>query len=37
MKKLIKTALKWGPVLYPIVKKMMNNRKSSSMKTSYSK
>lgn len=37
MKKLIRTALKWGPVLYPIVKKMMNNRKSSSMKTSYSK
>ncbi|GAM14532.1 hypothetical protein SAMD00020551_2683 [Mesobacillus selenatarsenatis SF-1] len=37
MKKLIKTALKWGPVLYPIVKKMMNNRKSSSIKTSYSK
>ncbi|ESU33521.1 hypothetical protein G3A_05785 [Bacillus sp. 17376] len=37
MKKLIKTALKWGPVLYPIVKKMMNNKKSSSIKTSYSK
>nr|WP_249745265.1 hypothetical protein [Mesobacillus boroniphilus] len=37
MKKLIKTALKWGPVLYPIVKKMMNSRKSSSVKTSYSK
>ncbi len=37
MKKLIRTALKWGPVLYPIVKKMMNNRKSSSIKTSYSK
>ncbi|WNF24993.1 hypothetical protein RH061_11115 [Mesobacillus jeotgali] len=37
MNKLIRTALKWGPVLYPIVKKMMNNRKSSSIKTSYSK
>ncbi|WLR57196.1 hypothetical protein LC048_10220 [Mesobacillus subterraneus] len=37
MKKIIKTALKWGPVLYPIVKKMMSNRKSSSIKTSYSK
>ncbi|WP_286182639.1 hypothetical protein [Bacillus sp. ISL-55] len=37
MNKLIRTALKWGPVLYPIVKKMMNNRKSSSIKTSYTK
>ena len=37
MNKLIRTALKWGPVLYPIVKKMLNNRKSSSIKTTYSK
>jgi hypothetical protein len=37
MKKLIRTALKWGPVLYPIVKKMLNNKKTSSIKTSYSK
>jgi hypothetical protein len=37
MNKLIRTALKWGPVVYPIVKKMLNDRKSSSVKSSYSK
>jgi hypothetical protein len=37
MRKLIKTAIKWGPVLYPIVKKMMNSRKSAKFKSSYSK
>ncbi|CAM3799109.1 Mobile element protein [Mesobacillus thioparans] len=37
MRRLIKTAIKWGPVLYPIVKKMMDSRKSTKMKSSYSK
>ncbi|MDQ0219580.1 hypothetical protein [Peribacillus cavernae] len=27
MKKLIKTAMKWGPAIYPIVKKILNKRK----------
>lgn len=37
MNKLIRMAIKWGPVLYPVVKKMMNNRKSTKLKTTYSK
>ncbi|GKV63899.1 MULTISPECIES: hypothetical protein [unclassified Sporosarcina] len=27
MKKLIKTVIKWGPLLYPVVKKIMNDKK----------
>ncbi|WP_409296023.1 hypothetical protein V1498_20875 [Peribacillus sp. SCS-26] len=27
MKKLIRAAIKWAPVIYPIVRKAMNNRK----------
>lgn len=27
MKRLIKTAIKWAPLLYPIVRKVMNDRK----------
>nr|WP_231860339.1 hypothetical protein [Bacillus sp. OxB-1] len=27
MKRLIKTAIKWAPVLYPIIRKMMSERK----------
>ncbi|MBM7690719.1 hypothetical protein JOC77_000122 [Peribacillus deserti] len=27
MKKLISTAIKWAPVVYPIVKKMLDQRK----------
>jgi hypothetical protein len=37
MNKLIRMAIKWGPVVYPVVKKMMNNKKNKSVKTSYSK
>jgi hypothetical protein len=37
MNKLIRMAIKWGPVLYPVVKKMMDNRKSTKLKTTYSK
>lgn len=29
MGKLIRTAIKWAPVVYPIVKKVINSRKSS--------
>nr|WP_233153167.1 hypothetical protein [Lysinibacillus odysseyi] len=28
MKNLFKTAVKWAPVVYPIIKKMLDNRKS---------
>ncbi|WP_245917230.1 MULTISPECIES: hypothetical protein [Bacillus] len=28
MKRLIKTAIKWAPVIYPIVKKIINSRKT---------
>ncbi|WP_257959216.1 hypothetical protein [Bacillus sp. V3-13] len=28
MKRLIRTAIKWAPVIYPIVKKIINNRKA---------
>ncbi|MDQ0413244.1 hypothetical protein J2S25_001447 [Mesobacillus stamsii] len=31
MSKLLKTAIKWGPVLYPIVKKIMDSRKTSKL------
>ncbi len=37
MRNLIRTAIKWGPVLYPIVKKVMDSRKSAKFKSSYSK
>lgn len=37
MNKLIRMAIKWGPVLYPVVKKMMDKRKSTKLKTTYSK
>ena len=37
MNKLIRMAIKWGPVVYPVVKKMMDNRKSNKLKTTYSK
>ncbi len=37
MTKLIKTAIKWGPVLYPIVKKLIDSKKSAKLKNSYSK
>ncbi|WP_233499210.1 hypothetical protein [Bacillus weihaiensis] len=30
MKRLVKRLIKWAPVIYPIVKKMMNKRKRSS-------
>jgi hypothetical protein len=36
MNKLIRAAIKWGPVVYPIVKKMIDSRKTPSIK-SYSK
>ncbi|MED4039554.1 hypothetical protein [Niallia taxi] len=29
MKKMIRTAIKWAPVIYPIVKKLMEKRKQS--------
>jgi len=29
MKNLIKMAMKYGPIVYPIVKKYMNNRKAA--------
>lgn len=29
MGRLIKTAIKWAPVVYPVVKKIINSRKSS--------
>lgn len=28
MKNLFKTAVKWGPVLYPVIKKILGNRKA---------
>ncbi len=28
MKNLFKTAVKWGPVVYPFVKKILGNRKT---------
>lgn len=37
MNKLVRMAIKWGPVLYPVVKKMMDNRKNRGIKTSYTK
>lgn len=30
MKNVFKTAVKWAPVIYPIVKKMLDSRKSKS-------
>jgi hypothetical protein len=36
MNKLIKMAIKWGPVLYPVVKKMIDSRKTTGVKN-YSK
>ncbi|WP_301110155.1 hypothetical protein [Sporosarcina sp.] len=27
MKRLIKTVIKWGPLLYPVVRKIMNEKK----------
>ncbi|MCE4050640.1 MULTISPECIES: hypothetical protein [Bacillaceae] len=29
MKKMIRTVIKWAPVIYPIVKKMMDKKKQS--------
>ena len=29
LNKLIKTAIKYGPIVYPIIKKMMDNKKST--------
>ncbi|WP_406600300.1 hypothetical protein [Metabacillus sediminilitoris] len=34
MKKLIKNVITWAPVIYPIVKKIMNKRKANKIKTS---
>ncbi|MGM9950924.1 MAG: hypothetical protein ACI33P_12400 [Lysinibacillus sp.] len=28
MKNLFKTAVKWGPVVYPVVRKILGNRKA---------
>ncbi|WP_257967860.1 hypothetical protein [Peribacillus deserti] len=36
MKKLISTAIKWAPVVYPIVKKVLDQRKQGKM-ASYRK
>jgi len=33
MKKMIKTVIKWAPVIYPIVKKMMDKKKQSKNRT----
>nr|WP_236611085.1 hypothetical protein [Halalkalibacterium ligniniphilum] len=30
MKRLIRQIIKWSPIIYPVVKKMINNRKSKS-------
>lgn len=32
MSKLIRTAIKYGPIVYPIIKKIMNKRKSTQVK-----
>ncbi len=37
MKKLVRSAIKWAPIIYPIAKKMANKRKSKSAKTTYTK
>jgi len=35
VKRLITTAMKWAPVIYPVVKKLLNSRKQK--QTSYTK
>lgn len=32
LKKMIKTVIKWAPVIYPIVRKIMKDRKASKQK-----
>jgi hypothetical protein len=36
MKKLIRAAMKYGPIIYPIAKKIMNKRKAKRLKNSSS-
>jgi hypothetical protein len=33
MKKLIRNIIKWAPVIYPVVKKILNERKKKQAKT----
>ncbi|AZV49587.1 hypothetical protein BJH90_18225 [Bacillus halotolerans] len=32
LKKMIKTVIKWAPVIYPVVRKIMKDRKASKQK-----
>ncbi len=32
MKRLVKNVIKWAPVVYPVVRKIMNERKSKKTK-----
>ncbi|WP_373922302.1 hypothetical protein [Rossellomorea marisflavi] len=32
MKRLVKNVIKWAPVVYPVVKKIMNERKAKKTK-----
>ncbi|MBG9770744.1 hypothetical protein ABD75_17660 [Bacillus vallismortis] len=36
LKKMIKTVIKWAPVVYPIVRKIMKERKASKQKNTSS-